>query len=1185
MKKYSFILVLIIIGFAGFGQPLKEAKNYIPNYIPPSPNVASLMKFEEVPVDLYTGIPDVNIPLFTTNAKNSKVKLNLALKYHPLNIVVDAMAGDTGLGWSLFAGGSISRTVKDLPDDMLFYAHKIGIYQTTIPNSTNNFYNIVAMGVPSNNTEQEMLNEFLWEANEKKKYDTQHDLWQFNFMGFSGRFYIKKNMATGQLEVKPLENYNLKIENFYKTNNDDYPNAPIYSPTSFIITDNDGFKYYFDVVEETKTFTFSDYTYYPGGNYTNYGNDVYNVYHKSAFHLSRIDDLQGNLLIEFQYTNPYFETLWVNRGYTLNEKLFSPYPFLMTLAGSCPTCPSGELSISTLEPESTSFATSSKTNVRKLKQINIQGIGSVKLNYSLGRLDNYYPTTNMGSKIDNIEIYTNVSSTIPKKKYNFIYEYSNHNKRLFLKEIHFVDDVNNTENKYLFDYQENDMSNGVIGEDYWGFYNTDSRICRNGEPFRETTNEYCTTDVLQKITYPTGGSAVFKYEPNEYTYEGNISITNFDKNEKNWEATFFDVVNLQSSSSTPSSYYIGNFSVEKRFSMYCYISNNSGIAGFVSLIKKNSLNQVVDSKYLKDGCLNDITLAPNYNYYLEFRWNNLAQIGADPLPDLPVIGNASIEINELTRIANYKNYLYGGGIRIGKIGYFSASDVNADYYRSGAGITEDVLPSKEISYSYYAENNINESSGSLVFPKPIFEYTKLVKTCFDCGGYPGNSYLQYKVKTPYNNLLSNKTRGADVGYKHVTVKEHGNGKTEYFYTNSLDYPEDVIEYNIQPPFLPLPNIDYKRGLLLKQVSYDNDDKKLTEKINEYEIENYTEEMGFNVFNRDDESFSNSKLFEYYAMFKNIREICAAGNVNYNCTIGSTITPPVINPNIPICPCHCLSNETVPNVILKASVYENFGWSKLKSTTTNNYFNNGSLTNIINNVENYIYNPSNKLLASQETSNSTGETIETKYYYPQDVEMAVEPVAEQLVNKNMIVTPLKTQILKNSTALSEQTTVYKDWGSGLLLPEIIKTKKATNVEEDRMKFISYDSFGNPTCLRMENGMYISYVWGYNNSQPIAKIENKQYSAIPATLITAIQTASNSSVTGLETTLLQSMSNLRNGLSDAMVTTFTYVPLVGVKTITDPKGYTTTYDYDSFGRLSQVKDSNNNIITENQYHYKP
>ncbi len=53
----------------------------------------------------------------------------------------------------------------------------------------------------------------------------------------------------------------------------------------------------------------------------------------------------------------------------------------------------------------------------------------------------------------------------------------------------------------------------------------------------------------------------------------------------------------------------------------------------------------------------------------------------------------------------------------------------------------------------------------------------------------------------------------------------------------------------------------------------------------------------------------------------------------------------------------------------------------------------------------------------------------------------------------------------------------------------------------------------------------------------------------------------------------------------VTTYTYKPLVGVTSKTDPHGETIYYEYDSAGRLSKIKDKNNQIIEEYNYHYKP
>jgi hypothetical protein len=143
---------------------------------------------------LYTGIPDVSIPLFNSSTHSKDINLDIALRYHPAGIAADEKASDLGLGWSLFAGGTISRTVRGLPDEelMLLEPKKVGLYHNTGSIDVNRYYYLTQNfgNIPS--AQVENMNEFLWETTEKGKFDSEHDLWQFNFMGFSGRFYIIK---------------------------------------------------------------------------------------------------------------------------------------------------------------------------------------------------------------------------------------------------------------------------------------------------------------------------------------------------------------------------------------------------------------------------------------------------------------------------------------------------------------------------------------------------------------------------------------------------------------------------------------------------------------------------------------------------------------------------------------------------------------------------------------------------------------------------------------------------------------------------------------------------------------------------------------------------------------------------------------------------------------------------------
>ena len=52
----------------------------------------------------------------------------------------------------------------------------------------------------------------------------------------------------------------------------------------------------------------------------------------------------------------------------------------------------------------------------------------------------------------------------------------------------------------------------------------------------------------------------------------------------------------------------------------------------------------------------------------------------------------------------------------------------------------------------------------------------------------------------------------------------------------------------------------------------------------------------------------------------------------------------------------------------------------------------------------------------------------------------------------------------------------------------------------------------------------------------------------------------------------------------ITTYTYKPLVGMLSETQPNGNTVYYEYDAFGRLKNVKDNNKKTVKSYEYNYK-
>ncbi|HEU4496170.1 MAG TPA: hypothetical protein VFR70_03890, partial [Flavobacterium sp.] len=276
-----------------------EIKGDLPTVLPPSPSVAALMKFEEIPVDNYTGTPDISIPIFSVKTHAKSISLDIALKYHPASAAASEVASDAGLGWSLFAGGTVSRTVRDIPDEYFSgYSsgpgQKRGIYRNNqgIANP-NPYYELIGNeGQISGDTEK--WSEFLWNAQYKGKYDSQHDLWQYNFMGYSGRFVIKKN-ASGILEVvlQDLQT-NLKIVNLY--------DAASYAPSGFVIYDDMGYKYVFDTAESTSSAASNTTVYQGSGGPENLGSSVSpTITYISSFHLTGIYDPNNNQVLGCNY--------------------------------------------------------------------------------------------------------------------------------------------------------------------------------------------------------------------------------------------------------------------------------------------------------------------------------------------------------------------------------------------------------------------------------------------------------------------------------------------------------------------------------------------------------------------------------------------------------------------------------------------------------------------------------------------------------------------------------------------------------------------------------------------------------------------------------------------------------------------------------------------------------------------
>jgi hypothetical protein len=260
---YPYVLCLIITLFPGhslysqqLSGPLGTAESTLPPVISPSPNSATLTRIISDNVDLYTGRLNVDIPLYTLKSRDIEVPVSLEgnVNAHKVNEV----AGWTGLGWFLNAGGSITRVMKSLPDE----------FTGTISPSSYNFAGIgytklkqlegVDISLFEGDTysitkKQDIINRGNWNSYNKenigKGYDLQPDEFFFNFGKYSGKFVFDQDG-----NIHTISKSNLTVTPTYEVRNG---NNKI---SGFTVVTDDGYTYRFggfneNGVEETKLST------------------------------------------------------------------------------------------------------------------------------------------------------------------------------------------------------------------------------------------------------------------------------------------------------------------------------------------------------------------------------------------------------------------------------------------------------------------------------------------------------------------------------------------------------------------------------------------------------------------------------------------------------------------------------------------------------------------------------------------------------------------------------------------------------------------------------------------------------------------------------------------------------------------------------------------------------------------
>ena len=161
----------------------------------------------------------------------------------------------------------------------------------------------------------------------------------------------------------------------------------------------------------------------------------------------------------------------------------------------------------------------------------------------------------------------------------------------------------------------------------------------------------------------------------------------------------------------------------------------------------------------------------------------------------------------------------------------------------------------------------------------------------------------------------------------------------------------------------------------------------------------------------------------------------------------------------------------------------------------------------------------------------------------------------------------------NTLLSNRKTLYSGTGTQ---PSHVQTAKGNSALETRIQLERYEN-DNVVQAKQADGASVAYIWGYDQRYIVAQVQNATYADIEAL-------SSFGSNFVISESLSTTQENALRGLPGVLVTTYTHEPNIGMLSMTDPRGYTTTYEYDDSNRLTRVKDKDGNILQDYEYNYR-
>jgi YD repeat-containing protein len=407
----------------------------------------------------------------------------------------------------------------------------------------------------------------------------------------------------------------------------------------------------------------------------------------------------------------------------------------------------------------------------------------------------------------------------------------------------------------------------------------------------------------------------------------------------------------------------------------------------------------------------------------------------------------------------------------GKLTYF---DNSHQYVSSGGGLR--IKEIRDYTVAGGAPTNIRtyEYDSGLLVSIPVFKhqfYKRICDVIMHGGVYEGQCATMSLINC-YNassQSLANlgTSQGSHVVYKKVREKYGATGENGY--TDSwFDLTGLSFNGNFMvpvKPFKPNENVDYRQGKLLRQVKYNASGEKL--------------EYIKNTYKSVDVSSPNYHAIQSVRMMQNVH-LSSTDQSSYLDGIGMYIMDGYF--------------------VTSRFVYQD-------STIRTSYHKNGGVWNPITSVSRLYYeNPTHIQLTRNTTTDSEGNTLETKYWYPQDY--GSTETLPTMVTKNMVAVPVKEETTRNSQIISGKVTRFNGDGKPLeihqyeaVTPQTPPTHNPSSLIPAgyvKKADIGYDlTTKKINKVQLANNVNTAYLWGYNTSLPIAEVKNAAATDVAAT----------------------------------------------------------------------------------------